>query len=173
MNLTRILLSGVALAAAAPVYAQILDPVSITCNSSGQVCSPAYSNTFNLPSPGVASLTFTASTGGCSNAQFLIQVDGSPATYPGSSNPFLAPGQSITVTTPSLAAGLHTVSVQATGQVGGCNLGNLVSWAGSLNISAAGLAATPAPTTGLLIGLGIVSLAVYRSRERLAGLLAR
>ncbi len=143
-------------------------PVVVTCTSTGEVCSPTFSTTFTPPSAGPASVSFTAGTGLCSSIQGAFTVDG---TLVGTTA-FLSAGQTGSVTTGSLTAGVHTIVLQATGEVGGCNSGNLRSWGGTLTVPAA-LPATPAPATWLLAALGIAALSLYQAKDKLADLIAR
>lgn len=142
--------------------------VVVICTSSGEVCSPSFATTFTPPAAGPANLSFTASTSGCSNAQVAFTVDG---TLVGTTA-FLAPGQTGLVTTGSLSATSHTVALQATGEVGGCNSGTLGSWGGTLTVPAA-LSSTPAPATWLLAALGVAALSLYQAKDKLADLIAR
>ena len=102
--------------------------LAITCTSTGEVCDPTV--TIPITSQGVAQMTFTASPAHCSSIVAAIGLDGSIFT----SDP-LAPGGSTFVAFPPVSAGAHTVTVQATGIVGGCNTGTLASWSGTLVVT--------------------------------------
>ena len=102
--------------------------ISIACTSSGQVCDPSFATT--ITSDGVAQMTFTASTGHCSDITVDIGLDGSIFT-----SPPLGPGDSTFVAFPPVAPGPHSVTVQATGILGGCNAGTLAAWAGTLVVT--------------------------------------
>ena len=103
-------------------------PISIACTSAGQVCDPAFST--DITTDGVAQMTFTASSGHCSDITVDIGLDGSIFT----SDP-LGPGDSTFIAYPPQAPGSHNVTVQATGILGGCNTGTLSSWAGTLVVT--------------------------------------
>ena len=117
-------------------------PVSVTsCDgspSSGQLCTPIPTVTVSTGS--VLLVEFIASPGHCSAIKAHLLVDSlelyvSPALGPGVSTGIQDLGP--------VSAGSHTVGVQAEGVVGGCNAGDLVSWAGTLNITTATFAGTP------------------------------
>jgi hypothetical protein len=104
-------------------------PVSVTCVSVGQLCSPTFSVV--VPTAGLLEVEFIASSGHCSNIRVNIFVD----SVLRSTSPFLAPGQSTgQVNLGFVGAGNHQIDVQAEGQVGGCNSGDLGAWAGTLNV---------------------------------------
>ncbi|HXZ41936.1 MAG TPA: hypothetical protein VEG68_14425 [Terriglobales bacterium] len=106
-------------------------PFFVTCTSEGQVCSPLFSAGVNVVS-GPIIIMYTASPEHCSDVQAQIFVDGTPIY----TSAFLGPGQSTPpIVTSPLAAGLHTVAIQATGEVEGCNEGQLYSWGGTLTVS--------------------------------------
>jgi hypothetical protein len=92
-----------------------------------QLCTPTPSVTVTYGG-GDASVVFTASENHCSNITAHVRVDGMEWV-----NERLAPGQE-SGRTANLAAGTHTVSVQAEGVQGGCNGGHLDSWAGRLYV---------------------------------------
>ena len=106
-------------------------PFFVDCTSVGQVCSPLFSASVNVLS-GPITIMYTASPEHCSDVQAQVFVDGTPIY----TSAFLGPGQSTgPIGTSPLAAGLHTVAIQATGEVGGCNEGQLSSWGGTLTLS--------------------------------------
>ena len=139
--------------------------VVVNCTSSGQVCTPAFSTIFTSSQASPLTIQFTASAGHCSNIQVAVSVDGNLVSTSG----FLTPGQSTgSITTGTLAAGPHTVALQATGQVGGCNTGSLAAWGGSLNISAPTVPSIPAPATWVLMISGLALVGLYARKLRLA-----
>jgi len=107
-------------------------PFTVTCTSVGQTCSPAFSTSVTAVSPGPITATYTASIHHCSDVQVQVSVDNTVL----STSAFLSAGQSTgPIATSPLTAGLHTVAIQATGEVGGCNGGTLSSWGGTLTLS--------------------------------------
>src|SRR5882762_6994838 len=58
-----------------PVAGQTFSIVSITCTSTGQTCTPVYSNTFTSGG-GPATFTISAPKGHCSNVAYVVTVDG-------------------------------------------------------------------------------------------------
>lgn len=120
---------------------------SVTCGSSGQLCSPSHSISVNLRNPSPLTLTYIVN-GHCSSVRAHVLVDGieqgvtswmgwiggymNGVYYPPSSGTLLS-----TVTIPNVSAGNHTISLQAEGTPGGCNIsGKLYNWGGKIDISA-------------------------------------
>jgi len=119
-------------------------PISVTCTSEGQVCSPSFSTNVAVTSPGPITVTYTAPQSHCSPVQIQFSVDGTVF----STSAFLNKGQSSgPIVTSPLSAGMHTVALQATGEVAGCNTGTLASWGGTLTVS--GNITAPANSTPL------------------------
>ena len=52
-------LCAIAVGLCAPVHGQTTQTMSITCTSSGQVCTPDYSIVINVPQPGAMTLNYT------------------------------------------------------------------------------------------------------------------
>ena len=73
---------------ATPALAQTF-PMSITCTSFGETCTPAFSTPVTVASPGPLTITVTASPTHCSNVGYTVSVDGTAIT----TTPFLTPGQ--------------------------------------------------------------------------------
>ena len=106
--------------------------IDVTCTSTGQLCTPAYMAPITLASPAQLTVDFVLSPTLCSNAQVYIFLDGALQ----STSAFLPPGGDTgPINLGTSSAGTHTVSVQAEGEVGGCNTGSLASWGGALSIS--------------------------------------
>jgi hypothetical protein len=145
--------------------------VADACTSTGQLCSPSFSTTVNLASAGSITLMFTPNAAGCSKAEFYISVDGVQLAQ----TPFLAPGQaSSAYPTATLSVGPHAISIQAQGEVGGCNEGALGSWGGSLvvgGLPAAAVAAAAAPIQPrdlALMTIGLALVAAWTLRQNRA-----
>ena len=104
--------------------------VNITCNpAAGEVCNPIYST--SISSEDIVELQFTAAATNCSAITLVVQQDGFDVYY---SDP-LGPGDSTPVVDVGpVISGTHVLTVQATGVVGGCNVGTLDSWAGTLTV---------------------------------------
>ena len=122
-------------------------PISISCTSSGQLCTPIF--TTPVVTGGVLQVSYTASAGHCSNVAAHFLVDGVERAV----TPFLVPGQtSATFTLSPVSPGSHTLGVQGEGTVGGCNTGTLGGWGGSVQIATSAVAsAAPIPAPGLLV----------------------
>ena len=138
-------------------------PFSVTCTSSGQLCSPAFP--VQVTTSGLLQVSYTASPGHCSDIRVHFLVDGVELAV----TPFLAPGAtSATFTLSPVSAGTHTLGLQGEGQVGGCNTGSVANWGGTAQVTVDQLAAAvPAPgflATGLALALG--ALAWRRARPR-------
>jgi hypothetical protein len=112
-------------------------PVGVNgCDNSAtdQLCTPIPA--VALPTDGVLKVDFTASTEHCSNIIAHILVDGVERFTSGA----LIPGASIGLQNLGpVAAGVHTVGVQAEGIVGGCNTGSLAIWEGDLALTVSGI----------------------------------
>ncbi len=100
--------------------------IDITCTSTGEVCDPTF--TTAITTDGIAQIQFTAGSSNCTSISVAIGLDGSIFI----SDP-LAPGDSAFNPWSPVAAGTHTVTVQATGV--GCSTGTLSGWAGTLVVT--------------------------------------
>jgi hypothetical protein len=103
-------------------------PISVTCVTSGQLCSPVASQV--VPTGGTYQVVFTTSVSGCSAYRVLISIDGVLVHV----SAFLNPGASTSFLVNVFSPGSHEIDVQAEGTVGGCNAGVLGSWAGTLTV---------------------------------------
>ncbi|HXY16403.1 MAG TPA: hypothetical protein VEI26_18070, partial [Terriglobales bacterium] len=107
-------------------------PFVVDCTSQGQTCSPPFSTNVTVMPAGPITVIYTASPNHCSDVQVQVSVDGTVVSTSG----FLDPGHSTgPIVTSLLPVGSHTVAIQATGEVGGCNNGALFSWGGTLTLS--------------------------------------
>jgi hypothetical protein len=102
---------------------------AVFCTSTGEVCSPAF--TTSLLTQSLIEVQYTAAVTHCSDISVSISVDdGTPQQ-----TAFLPAGASSTFLTFSgLTPGMHTIAVQAIGEVMGCNIGRTLSWAGTLHV---------------------------------------
>ncbi|HEX3508156.1 MAG TPA: hypothetical protein VHW94_07175 [Candidatus Dormibacteraeota bacterium] len=104
--------------------------VAVTCSpASGQLCNPPYSTP--VSSADIVEVQFTAASTNCSAITLDFQMDGfdvytSDQLGPGDITPVVDVGP--------VLPGTHTLTVQATGVTGGCNVGTLTSWGGSLTV---------------------------------------
>jgi hypothetical protein len=119
------------LMASGPASAAKSHAVGATC-SGGQLCNNIATFTINVAGAGgPGEGRFTPGPLTCSNLRIHFLIDGTEVAVtsfvgPGSFTPFVSLG--------SLSPGTHVVGVQAEGQVGGCNVGNLLSWAGKVRL---------------------------------------
>src|SRR6185369_2887531 len=101
-----------------------------TCSGGGQLCNNIATFTIHVPGAGgVGEGKFTPGPLTCSNLRLHFIVDGTEVAVtdfagPGTSTAFVSLG--------FISPGKHVVGMQAEGEVGGCNVGNLVSWAGKV-----------------------------------------
>lgn len=120
------------LMASGPASASQSHAVGGTCSGGGQLCNNIATFPINvLGAGGLAEGRFTPGPLTCSNLRIHFLIDGTEVAVttfvgPGSLTPYVSLG--------SLSPGKRVVGVQAEGQVGGCNIGNLVSWAGKVRI---------------------------------------
>jgi hypothetical protein len=111
---------------------QVINIPTQTCTSSGQTCSPVFSTTVNILD-GPIDVQFTPSPLHCSSVAASITVDNGAAQQ----TVFLAAGvTSAVLSFGNFTAGQHTIRVQALGQTGGCNMGALLNWMGSITVTA-------------------------------------
>jgi hypothetical protein len=162
----------VALAASSPASGQLattsFGPFSVSCTPVGELCD----NTFSQPISTNTTLRvqYVASAGHCSNVAAHILVDGVERAV----TAFLTPGQaSGFFDVGPVSPGTHTVALRGEGQVGGCNVGNLANWGGTMDVvheAAAGASAIPALSAPMLAALVAALLAgaswAIRRRER-------
>ena len=104
--------------------------VNITCSPAvDQVCNPLFST--SISSADIVKLQFTAASTNCGAITIVFQLDGFDVWYPD----LLAPGDSTPMANVGpVIPGTHLLTVQATGVEGGCNVGTLASWGGTLTV---------------------------------------
>ena len=160
------LLLGLAFSPSARAQSFTVGPFTISCVSSGQLCSPAF--TVPVSANGVLQASYTASPGHCSDVAVHFLVDGIERGV----TAFLAPGATSPVfDLGPVTSGTHTLALQGEGTVGGCNTGSLGNWGGTAQITVSGtsLAASPIPGPGMIATAGLLALGVYALRRRLFG----
>lgn len=159
-----LLLLGLVASNAARAQSFTVGPFTVSCVSSGQLCSPAFS--VPVTTGGVLQASYTASAGHCSNVAVHFLVDGVERAV----TAFLAPGATSPVfDLGPVSAGTHTLALQGEGTVGGCNTGSLGNWGGSAAITVSGtsIAAAAVPGPGMLATAGLLALGVIALRRRL------
>jgi hypothetical protein len=106
-----------------------------TCSGGGQLCNTMA--TFTLPilgAGGFGEARFTPGPLTCSDLRIHFFIDGTERNVTG----FVGPGASTGfVSLGFIGPGKHVVGVQAQGEVSGCNIGTLVSWAGKVHLQQA------------------------------------
>ena len=138
-----VILCAAALCVSAPLHAQINQTISVTCTSSGQLCTPSYSTVISVPQPGTMILNYTTLTNQCAIWRVHFYVDGLPFGISGFLQaPALSTGP---ISVNNVAAGNHTIELQAEGQTGGCDSGTLSAWGGTLSIQLPSPQTAPPP----------------------------
>lgn len=113
-------------ASAATVHA-----VGGTCSGGGQLCNNIATFTINVGVGEVGEGSFTPGPLTCSNLRVHFIIDGTEVAV----TSFVGPGAfTAFVSLGFVSSGTHVAGVQAEGEVGGCNIGNLVSWAGRVKV---------------------------------------
>jgi hypothetical protein len=106
----------------------------VTCTSTGQVCSPPESLTFNLARRSVLTrVTYTTSPNHCSSVLVRVVYKGHVVAKTGK----LDAGERTedVKTHITLPKGQTTLGFQAQGFSGGCNAGQLGSWGGKVTVA--------------------------------------
>ena len=129
-----------AAALGAPARTPVIDPaisgtkvIVVNCTTTTQVCDPPYRFVLNLRTGFRATrMRFTASKKHCSSMRVRVIVDGvrRPVSAP------LAPGATSVTGLTSLKPGKHTIAIRGIGITGGCNIGYVGSWGGTIRINA-------------------------------------
>jgi hypothetical protein len=140
-------------------------PVSVNCTSVGtELCTPL----FNIPvtTSGVLNVSYTAAPTHCGPIFVHFFVDGVERV----ATSVLNPGQtSALLSLGPVSAGDHILGVQGEGVVGGCNIGFMTGWGGTVQITVSALtAAQPVPAPGIAItaaALLIAAFAFFRYRR--------
>jgi len=107
---------------------------TVTCTSSGQVCSPPEELTFSLTRKSVlSSVTYTTSPQHCSAVLVRVLLAGHVVAK---THKLDAGDKTDKVTTHvSLPKGKTTLGFQAQGFMGGCNVGHVGSWGGKVTVT--------------------------------------
>jgi hypothetical protein len=103
--------------------------ITVSCGSTGQVCTNAAAFTVNAPGGTPVSVVLKVPDSHSSPVRYTVI----PAFGPKISTNFLNSGQSQTVQLGSLVRGTHAFLITGTGKVGGCNAGRLGSWGVDVN----------------------------------------
>jgi len=125
------------------VLAVVTVPISVTCVPLGtQLCEPAFSASIKTTvNPQLLQLKYDVPPGHCSSIRLHVFVDGLLVKttgylgWAGAPSPFnTLPLTTGLIPLKSVTPGVHVVSVNAEGQVGGCNSGALGTWGGALQL---------------------------------------
>jgi len=107
--------------------------VQVFCTAPlSQTCNPAAVHGFTTKQSGTVRVRFVSNSPGvCSSFRVTVSIDGGTALTSG----FVGPHGKTAPLPFSLSAGPHQLSIQAEGEVGGCNVGELFSWGGTVRIN--------------------------------------
>ncbi len=124
--------AGVPSAAAGTPAKTVVFPVGGTC-ASGEICPIARVKLATFRSASNLTVVYTAPVGHCSDVAVRVFVGRRHVA----TTPFVSPSaSSATVKVPWPKDGKrHTLGFEGVGKVGGCNVGILASWAGTLRVT--------------------------------------
>lgn len=134
-SMLLMVVSFAGLIASGPASAGKGRPVQGICSGGGQLCNNIATFMINVSGAGgVGEGKFTPGPLTCSNLRIHFLIDATEVAVTG----FAGPGASTAfVSLGFLGPGQHVMGVQAEGEVGGCNAGTLVSWAGNVRLKPA------------------------------------
>ena len=160
------LLAGIVASGAATAQTTTSYPVSATCTGGGQLCNNIAN--VSVTTTGLLQAEFTPGSFACSSVAIHFLVDGTQVAVTGFVGPGGSPNTGLVNLGP-VSAGAHTVGLQAEGTVGGCNVGTLGSWGGTVQITTAG-ASQPIPALsrwGVAVLLSLLAISgVVQIRRR-------
>jgi RTX calcium-binding nonapeptide repeat (4 copies) len=111
----------------------------VTCTSTGQLCEPPFS--VSVETGSVLQVQYFVRSTHCSSLRVHLFVDGTLKVttgflgWPGAPSPFAElPLNTGLVDLGPVSPGAHLISVQAEGQVSGCNFHQPYSWGGTLKV---------------------------------------
>ena len=120
-------------------FEAVISDFGVTCTSTGQLCDPPFSVSGEIGS--VLQVQYFALSTHCSSLRVHLFVDGTLKVttgflgWPGAPSPFgELPLDTGLVDLGPVSPGAHLISVQAEGQVSGCNVDQPFSWGGSLKV---------------------------------------
>ncbi len=133
LGILTLVVSFAALVASGPATAKkTISTGPVICSGPGQLCSNVATFPLNIKgAAGAGQGQYTPGPLTCSDVRIHFFVDGTEVAVTG----FVGPGG----TTPFVDLGVishgnHTLGAQAEGEVGGCNIGNLLGWAGTVTL---------------------------------------
>ena len=120
-------------------FETVIPDFVVTCTSTGQLCDPPLSVSGEIGS--VLQAQYFVRSTHCSSLRVHLFVDGTLKVttgflgWVGAPSPFAElPLDTGLVDLGPVSPGAHLISVQAEGQVSGCNVGKPLSWGGSLKV---------------------------------------
>ena len=136
IGITSLVLLSVAVGVHASVSSIVFQESSFgeVCATSGQICSTAHSFSINLTRSADLEIKYTIGSNHCSPIRVRVFADGVERALTGTLG-YTGPS-STTVNLSNMSSGAHSISLKAEGIVGGCNNGSLVSWGGSVVVTA-------------------------------------
>jgi hypothetical protein len=126
-------------------------PIAVQCTTTGQLCRPLWTMTITTDSQ--LDLSYTA-PGHCSSVRVHVFVDGielppplSPSVFIGwQGGPPSLPLDTGIIHAGPVSSGDHLLGLQAEGQRGGCNTGQLAGWGGTVTVYTSFSLPTATPT---------------------------
>jgi hypothetical protein len=113
--------------------------IAVDCVSAGQLCDPPFS--LDIETGSLLQMKYSVRADHCSSVKIHIFVDGTLQMttgflgWLGAPPPFDAlPLDTGVLDLGPVSSGPHLLVLQAEGQVGGCNLGDLENWGGTLQV---------------------------------------
>ena len=137
-------------------FETVIPDFVVTCTNTGQLCDPPFSVSGETGS--VLQVQYFVRSTHCSSLRVHLFVDGTLKVttgflgWPGAPSPFAElPLDTGLVDLGPVAPGTHIISVQAEGQVSGCNSGQPSKWGGSLEVPLATTVQPLVPGVELLV----------------------
>lgn len=116
-----------------PTVTPIVRNFTVTCDNSGQLCSPIFFTSVTVEAPSLLEVQYTAASTHCASVRIHFWLNGDKiytSDFLGWSGVDSLPRATGFVKLGLVPAGKHSLGLQGEGQVGGCNNGDVGSWGG-------------------------------------------
>lgn len=126
-----------------PTVTPIVRNFTVTCDNSGQLCSPLFFISVTVEAPSLLEVQYTTASTHCASIRVHFWLNGDKiytSDFLGWRGVDSLPRATGFVRLGLVPAGKHNLSLQSEGQVGGCNNGDVGSWGGAY-----ALRVSPAP----------------------------
>lgn len=132
-SLVSVAVLAVASAAGAGNVAFSTGGFTVTCTSAGQVCDPPETLVVGDPAQDmtVRKIVFAPSAAHCSSGVILVAIDGRAAATMRFAN---RNARATLRKRIRILAGRHTFAFRFVGHAGGCNVGAVTSWGGTITV---------------------------------------